>query len=131
MTGFQNYLPFVGRVLIALIFLWSGLGKVMDPAGTIGYISSVNLPLPQVGYGLALAVEVIGGILLILGFKTKAVAAVLAVFTLATALAFHNNFSDLNQAIHFMKNISIVGGLLQVVAFGGGAISLDARMKRA
>jgi putative oxidoreductase len=131
MTGIQNYLPFVGRVLIALVFLWSGLGKIMDPAGTIGYISSANLPLPQFGYALALAAELGGGVLLVIGLKARIVAAVLALFTFAAALAFHNNFSDLNQAIHFMKNISIVGGLLQVVAFGGGALSFDTRMQKA
>jgi len=131
MTGIQNYLPFVGRVLIALIFLWSGLGKLMDPAGTIGYINSVNLPLPQLGYALALLVEIVGGVLLVIGFKTRIVAAVLALFTLAAALAFHNNFSDFNQMVHFMKNISMAGGLLQVVAFGGGALSLDMRMQKA
>lgn len=131
MTEIQKYLPVVGRVLIALIFLWSGLGKLMDPAGTIGYISSANLPLPQLGYALALAVELGGGALLVIGFKTRAVAAALALFTLVTALAFHNNFSDLNQTIHFMKNISITGGLLQVVAFGGGALGFDARTQRA
>ncbi len=131
MTGIQNYLAFAGRVLIALIFLWSGLGKIMDPAGTIGYISSVNLPFPLLGYVLALVAEVGGGVLLVIGFKTRIVATALAAFTLATALAFHNNFSDFNQAIHFMKNISIVGGLLQVVAFGGGMLSLDIRMQKA
>ena len=129
MTGIQNYLPLAGRVLIALIFLWSGLGKIMDPAGTIGYISSVHLPLPQLGYALALIVELVGGVLLVIGFKTRIVAAVLALFTLAAALAFHNNFSDFNQMIHFMKNVSMAGGLLQVVAFGGGALSLDPRMR--
>jgi putative oxidoreductase len=131
MTGIQNYLPFVGRILIALIFLWSGFGKIMDPAGTIGYISSVHLPLPQLGYVLALVVELAGGALLVVGFKTRIVATALAVFTLAAALAFHNNFSDFNQMIHFMKNISMAGGLLQVVAFGGGALSLDTRMQKA
>jgi putative oxidoreductase len=131
MTGIHTYLPFIGRVLIAMIFLWSGLGKLMDPAGTIGYISSVNLPLPQLGYALALVVEIVGGVLLVTGYRTRLVAAALAAFALATALAFHNSFSDLNQAIHFMKNISIVGGLLQVVAFGGGALSMDTRLHKA
>jgi putative oxidoreductase len=91
-TGVQTYLPFVGRVLIALIFLWSGLGKIMDPLGTIGFIASVGLPLPQLGYALALLAEIGGGILLVIGFQTRIVAIVLALSTLVTALAFHNAF---------------------------------------
>ncbi|WP_280171668.1 DoxX family protein [Agrobacterium pusense] len=119
--------PLAGRVLLAAIFLISGISKISDPAGTIGYITMVGLPFPTLAYGAAVMTEILGGIALILGFQTRIVALILAGFSVATALAFHNNLSDLNQFIHFFKNISMAGGFLQVVAFGAGRYSLDAR----
>ena len=116
-----------GRLLLSAIFIISGLSKLAAPAATIGYIGSVGLPLAPLGFALAIAVEVLGGFALIAGYRSRLVAAVLAVFTLATALAFHNDLADQNQFIHFFKNIAIVGGLLQVVAFGAGRFSLGAR----
>ncbi|OAH44689.1 LysR family transcriptional regulator [Sphingobium yanoikuyae] len=116
-----------GRLLIAILFLLSGLGKLARPTFTIGYIASAHLPFPSFAYGVALLVELGGGILLLLGFRARATAAVLAAFTVVAALGFHNNFADPNQMIHFLKNIAIAGGLLQVVAFGAGAFSLDGR----
>jgi putative oxidoreductase len=72
-------------------------------------------------------VELAGGLALLLGYRTRAIAAVLALFSLVTAAVFHNALGDQNQFIHFFKNIAMAGGLLHVVAFGGGRISLDAR----
>ena len=131
MTSVQRYLPVLGRVFLAVLFVMSGIGKLTDPAGTIGYIQSAGLPLPNIAYGIALTVELLGGILLIVGYRTQLVALILAVFTIAAAIGFHNHFADQNQMIHFMKNIAITGGLLQVVAFGAGAFSLDSRLAKA
>ncbi len=131
MTSVQRYLPVLGRVLLAVLFVMSGIGKLTDPAGTIGYIQSAHLPLPNIAYGIALTVELLGGILLIVGYRTRLVALILAVFTVAAAIGFHAHFADQNQMIHFMKNIAITGGLLQVVAFGAGAFSLDSRLAKA
>jgi putative oxidoreductase len=117
----------VGRLLIASIYLISGLGKIAAPAMTQAYIAAAGLPLPLLAYLVAVAVEVGGGILLVLGFQTRIVALVMAAFTLATALSFHHDFADQNQMIHFLKNIAMTGGLLQVFAFGAGALSIDAR----
>jgi putative oxidoreductase len=122
-----RYLPALGRLLIAVLFLLSGLNKIASPAATQAYIASAGLPLPLLGYLAAVIVEVGGGILLILGFQTRIVALVMALFTIAAALSFHHNFGDQNQMIHFFKNIAITGGLLQVVAFGAGALSIDGR----
>lgn len=116
-----------GRVLLSAIFLLSGVSKISAPAGMIGYIESVGLPFPTLALAIAILVEMVGGIALILGYRTRVVAAGLAVFSLATALAFHNQLGDQNQFIHFFKNIAMAGGLLQVVAFGAGRFSLDAR----
>jgi putative oxidoreductase len=119
-----------GRVLIGVLFLMSGLGKLAAPAATQAFIASVHLPAPLAAYWVAVAVEVGGSLLLIVGVRARAVSAGMAVFTLATALSFHNNFADQNQMIHFMKNIAIIGGLLQVTAFGAGRLSVDAWLAR-
>ncbi|MGY2736679.1 DoxX family protein [Sphingomonas sp. UYP23] len=120
-------LPLLGRIGIASIFLLSGLSKLTAPAATIGYIRSAGLPLPELGLAIALLVELAGGVALVLGYRTRLTAAVLAIFSVVTALAFHNALGDLNQFINFFKNIAIAGGLLNVVALGGGIWSLDAR----
>jgi putative oxidoreductase len=108
----------VGRVLLATIFVFSGIGKVMAPAATIGYIASSGLPLATLAFAGAVVVELGGGLALAFGYRTRIVAAVLALFSIVTALAFHNNFGDQNQLIHFLKNLAMAGGLLQVLALG-------------
>jgi putative oxidoreductase len=122
-----RYVPFVGRLLIGVPFAMSGFGKLASTGPTAEMIRAAGLPLPSLALVLAIAVELGGGILLIAGIRTRVVAAVLAVFSIATALAFHNNFADQNQMIHFLKNVMMAGGLLQIVAFGAGALSWDNR----
>jgi putative oxidoreductase len=117
----------IGRLFLATLFLLSGVSKLTSAAATTAYIASAGLPLPGVAYVLTVIVEIGGGLLLLVGFQARLAAAVLAVFTLAAALFFHNNFGDQNQMIHFMKNVAITGGLLQVAAWGAGRWSLDAR----
>ncbi|TYO60927.1 DoxX family protein [Bradyrhizobium hipponense] len=126
-----TYLPALGRLLIALIFILSGLSKIAAPANTIAYIQSAGTPFAPAAFAVAAIVEVIGGLTLLVGFQTRLVAAALAIFTLAAAVLFHNNMADQNQMIHFMKNLAITGGLLQVIAFGPGAFSLDNRRRSA
>jgi putative oxidoreductase len=113
--------------MISTLFILSGLSKLAAPAMTIGYIQSVGLPLPAVGFVLAAFVEIVGGLSLLLGFRTRTVASILFLFTLATAAFFHRDFADQDQLIHFFKDVAIAGGLLHVVAFGGGRVSLDGR----
>ena len=124
------YIGAVGRLLIAALFLISGLGKIAMPALTLGFIASAGLPFPLLAYLVAIVIEVGGGILLILGYQSRIVASVMAVFTVAAALSFHRNFADQNAMAHFMKNISITGGLLQIAAFGAGSFSLDSRLAK-
>ena len=119
--------PAAGRAMISALFLLSGIAKVTAPAMTIGYIQSVGLPAPAVAFALSAAIELVGGLALLLGFRTRITASILFVFTLATAAFFHTHLADQNQFIHFFKNIAIAGGLLNVLAFGGGRISLDGR----
>jgi putative oxidoreductase len=127
MQNLDTVFAVTGRVLIAALFLLSGIGKIASPSMTEGYIASAGLPAPLFGLLIAILVEVGGGLLLIAGFQTRIVALVLAVFTLAAALVFHHNFADQNAMIHFFKNFAIIGGLLQIAAFGPGSVSLDAR----
>src|SRR5690349_11285057 len=126
-----RYVPTLGRLLVAAIFLISGLGKLAAPQATLDYIVSAGLPAPSLAYAVAVLVEIGGGILLVLGYRVRLVALIMALFTLVTALSFHAHFSDPNQTNHFLKNIAMAGGLLQVVAFGAGPFSLDRRFARA
>ncbi len=121
------WLPFVGRLGIAAIFILSGVSKLVAPDANLAYIASVGLPFPQLALAGAILVEIVGGALLVLGYRTRLVAAVLALFSIATAIFFHANLADQNQFIHFFKNIAMAGGLAQVVAFGAGGLSVDAR----
>jgi putative oxidoreductase len=117
----------LGRVLLALLFVAAGFGKIAAPAATQAYIAAVGLPLPLLGYIIAVVVEIGGGLALLVGFQTRVAAVALAAFTLTTAVLFHNHLADQNTFIHFMKNLAITGGLFQVAAFGSGPLSVDAR----
>ena len=125
-----SYLAFAGRLLIGVPFAMSGLSKLAAYGATTAMIGAVGLPVPPLAFAVAVAVELGGGLLLIAGFETRIVAIALAVFSLATALSFHSNFADQNQMIHFLKNVMMAGGLLQVVAFGAGYFSIDSRVTK-
>lgn len=130
----KNHTPVlaaVGRILIVVLFFVSGAGKVTAPAMVQGYIASAGLPAPVLAWLIAIIVEIGGGILLVIGYQTQIVAVIIAVYCVAAALSFHHNFADQNDLFHFLKDVSIAGGLLQVAAFGAGAWSLDARRKLA
>ena len=127
MSDTTRYLPFLGRLLIGGVFILSGLGKLATYGAVTAGIAAVGLPFPPLAFATAIIVEVGFGFLLIVGFQTRAVAVVLALWCAATALSFHRNFADQNQMIHFLKNMMIMGGLLQIVHFGAGAVSIDGR----
>lgn len=115
----------LGRFLLMSLFLLSGVGKIGAYTATAGYMASVGVPgavLP-----LVIATEVLGSLAIILGWQTRVVALLLAGFTLATGVLFHNNFADQVQMIMFLKNLSITGAFLMLAANGAGALSLDAR----
>jgi putative oxidoreductase len=132
MTTNQNATALVGRILLALMFLLSGIGKIGDFAGTAGYISSVGLPFSSVLAAGALVLEIVAGIALIIGFKTRWAALALALFTLAAAFLFHNYWAmpagqQMMQQIIFLKNLAVTGGLLMLAIAGPGAWSVDRR----
>ena len=120
-------LALIGRVGIAAIFVLSGFSKLAAPAAMIAYIKSSGLPLPEVALAIAIVIELGGGIALILGYRTRFVAAAIAAFSIVTAFVFHGALGEQSQFINFFKNIAIAGGLLNVIALGGDAWSLDAR----
>lgn len=120
-------LPLIGRILIAAIFLVSGFSKLTAPGATIGYIASLGMPAPLLGYLGSMTLELVGSVLLIVGYRTRLVAVLLAAYSIITALIFHHALGDQNQMFHFLKNVAMAGGLIQVVAFGAGAFSFDNR----
>ena len=120
MTGI---IQLFGRVMMALIFILSGLGKIQDPAGTVGYMQSAGLP--GILLWPTIALEVLGGLALAIGYKTRYVAFALAIFSLVAAAMFHRNFADQMQMILFLKNIAMAGGLLLLAVGGSTAFSMD------
>lgn len=130
MNALERFGPLLGRILLGLIFVISGFGKITGFAGAAGYIASKGLPVPQLLAIAAIIVELGGGILLIVGWKARWAAAALLVFTGLAALLFHNYWAmppeqAQNQMIHFMKNVSIMGGMLYVAVYGAGPVSLE------
>jgi putative oxidoreductase len=122
----ENVAELAGRSFLALLFLLSGLGKIGAYAATATYMSAVGVPgvlLPVV-----VATEVFGAIAIILGWKTRVTALLLAGYALLTALILHTNFADQIQIIMFLKNVSIAGGFLLLVANGAGRLSFDRRL---
>ena len=128
MTSRYDAVAALGRFLLSVIFVLAGFQKLAGFGGTVGIMTYYGLPLPFLAAIVAVVVEFGGGILLILGWQTRLIGLVLAVWCIATALIAHTNFADQNMAIHFMKNIAMAGGFLQLVAFGAGAWSIDARL---
>ena len=127
-STFQNLAELGGRVLLAILFLLSGVGKIGAYSATAGYMASVGVPgalLP-----LVIAVEVLGSVAIIVGWQTRIVAFLLAGFSLVSALLFHTNFADQTQMVMFLKNVSIAGGFLLLVAHGAGVLSLDRRASK-
>ena len=120
----------IGRILLAVMFIISGFGKITGFDGTVGYIASKGLPLPQIVAIGTILVEVGGGIMLAVGYKARWAGLALAIFTLLAGIIFHNFWAaeaaqKMAQQINFMKNIAITGGMLMVFAFGPGRLSVD------
>lgn len=131
MTSTNDLVAAGGRVLMSVIFLLSGVEKLAGFSGTIGAMAGHGLPMPEAAATVAVVVECIGGLLVLIGYQTRTVGLVLAVWCIATALVAHTHFSAPGQEVNFLKNLAMCGGFLQLVAFGGGAWSIDARNRRA
>ena len=129
LNSLQNPLSFVGRALLALLFVPAGYGKIAGFAGAAGYAAAKGVPLPELAIAIAIAVELGLGLLLLVGYQTRWVALAIAFFTVVITFIFHP-LSDPTQAQAFFKNIAVVGGLLTVAAWGAGAWSVDAKRSR-
>ena len=131
-VGVNDTVALVGRALLAAMFISSGVGKIAGFAGTAGYIASKGLPVSEVLAALAIFVELGGGLALLVGFKARWAALMIAVFTAVITPIFHNFWAVPEaqvamQKVNFWKNLAIIGGMLMVFAFGPGRFSVDRR----
>jgi putative oxidoreductase len=131
----QNPLALAGRILLALMFVLAGFSKIAGFAGTVGYMQSKGMPAAELLAGLTIVLEIGGGLALMFGFMTRWAALALAAFTLLASLIFHNFWAvpeaqKMVQNLMFMKNLSVIGGLLVLAAIGPGDWSLDAKRER-
>ena len=133
-TPAQDALALIGRVLIALLFVPAGWGKIAGFAGTVGYIASKGVPLPEVCAAIAIGAELGLGLLLLVGYQTRWAALLLGIFTFVISFIFHNFWAVAADQLamqrgQFFKNLAISGGLFAFAAFGAGGWSLDGRRR--
>jgi len=121
----KDFVLLVARVLMSSLFIWDGVLQLRDPAAAIGYFDSVGIPAAQIAVWPSIALHVLGGLAILLGFLTRWAAAALCLFCLATAFGVHLLAGDLDDMTHFYKNLVMAGGFLYVVMFGAGALSMD------
>ncbi|HEY1799215.1 MAG TPA: DoxX family protein [Stellaceae bacterium] len=126
MQASETIVALIGRIGLCLLFILGGWGKLMGPAATQAMLAGHHLPMPGVGWVIAVIVELGGGLAILFGLFTRPVALVLAIWCVLTALIGHSNLADRNMEIHFFKNIAMAGGFLYVMLLGAGAWSLDA-----
>lgn len=134
LTPAQNAFALIGRILIAVLFLPSGFGKIMGFSGVVGYIASHGVPLPQVCAAIAVLCEFFLCLALLVGWQARWAALGMAIFTLVISPIFHNYWAApeamvMMQKLNFFKNMAIAGGLLGFAAFGAGAYSVDGRRR--
>ena len=130
MTSTENAATLVGRLLLSLLFVMGGWGKLMAPAAAQAMLAKHNLPMVEAGWLLAVIVELGGGLAVLFGLFARPVGFVCAIWCVATAIIGHGDFADRNQEIHFFKNLGLTGGFLYIAALGAGAWSLDALLAR-
>lgn len=121
----QKYIPLTARTFLAVIFIYTGIAKIGGFAGTQQQIAGAGIPLAALVTVFTIVFELAGGVSLILGYKARIGAVLLLVFLTPATLMFHNPIADPSQMIQFMKNLAIMGGLLMVVAYGSGPVSLE------
>ena len=133
----RDYLLALGRVLMSGLFVWGGYAKLMAPGATTQYFAHVGVPLPGLMVLVAILVELVGGIMLLVGFKTHWVAGLLAIWSLITGFAVHlvagvsaaDAMVAYDNMIHFYKNLAMAGGFLFVLVYGAGQLSIDGRFR--
>lgn len=128
----EKFGPLLGRILIAYLFIPAGISKITGFGGTVGYIASKGLPMPEVGAVIAIVIETLVALAFLVGFKARYAALILAAFTLGASIFFHNFWAlpeaqVMMQKLMFTKNLAVIGGLLAFAAFGAGPLSVDRR----
>ena len=126
-SGSTSAAILVGRIFLSIMFIVGGFGKLTAISATAGWFGAIGLPAPTVTAVVVGLVELVGGIAILVGYRTRIAAIVLALFTVGATLIAHLDFSDQTQQLFFMKNLSIVGGFLLLAAVGAGALSIDGR----
>lgn len=123
----MDWIALAGRLLMSAIFIQGGILKALAPTATMAFFGKLGLPMQGAAYALTLLIEIGVGILFLVGFRVRLTALILGAWCAATAMVAHYHPNDAAQMIHFMKNVCMAGGFLQVVAYGGGRFSLDRR----
>jgi putative oxidoreductase len=125
MPAIKAYLPVLARVLMSSLFIWDGVVQLRNPGGTAQFFDHVHVPVPDIAVWVSIAIHLLGGLAVLVGFKTRWAAAVLALLCLGTAFGVHLPAGDLDNMTHFYKNLVMAGGFLYVMSFGAGAFSVD------
>jgi len=131
----RDFLQLLGRILLSVIFLVAGIRKALSYAGTVAYMTKFGVPFTEPLAVAAIALEILGGLVLLIGWKTRSVAVLLAIFVAIVTPIFHAFWTVdaagfANQLNHFLKNLCVIGGLLYVVAGGAGKFSVDGADRR-
>jgi putative oxidoreductase len=121
----EDYLPTLARVLMCSLFIWDGVLQLRDPAAAIAYFESVHVPVANVAVWVSIAIHLVGGIAILVGFMTRWAAAALLLLCLGTAFGVHLPAGDMDNMMNFYKNLVMAGGFLYVIAYGAGALSFD------
>ncbi|HLG19380.1 MAG TPA: DoxX family protein [Bdellovibrionota bacterium] len=121
----QALMGLIARICISAVFLFSGWGKLLNPHQTIEHFHKVGIPLAKAAYGAAVGIEILCGVLLLLGARTRVASLLLAILVIISTYYFYFDFSDRMQIVAMLKNLAIVGGLLHLSAYGSGGFSLD------
>jgi putative oxidoreductase len=127
MDNLKTYLPPLGRLLMSSLFVWDGVRQLLSPSVFVQYFASEHVPLPNVAIWISIPIHLLGGMALLVGFKTRWTAALLALLCVGTAFGVHLPIGDQDNMIHFYKNLVMTGGFLYVIAFGASAVSIDGR----
>jgi len=125
MHAIKAFLPLLGRLLMSSIFIYEGIVLLRHPGGFTKYFASVHVPAPEAAVWIAIVIRLAGGLAILLGFKARWAAAVLALFCLGTAFGVHLPAGDTANMIYFYKNLVMAGGFLYVVAYGAGRVSMN------
>lgn len=119
------YWPALARVMMASLFVWDGVVQLRNPGGTAKYFAGVHVPAPATAVWISVAVHLVGGLAVMLGFKTRWAAALLCLLCLGTAFGVHLPIGDISNMTHFYKNLAMAGGFLYMMHYGAGVVSID------